>query len=163
MSNKDRVSLLVLFEWYGSYLWNIFWFEQKLKLLTAQKLHSFNMNFSPFFPFDSNWLHSTPYLTCLFLPGMSTPLIIKPPGQGGSCQYQIILGTKSQVYWPKDRISVKLEILSRPQLCSSFRPRKAEQPPPTTHPCKTRQCTTMADIRIRHTDQLPLTWVPTNQ
>ena len=39
--------------------------------VTMQKLHFFNMTFSSFLPFDLNWHHPAPWLTCLLSPCMS--------------------------------------------------------------------------------------------
>ena len=48
---------------------------------------------------------------------MTTPLNIKPSGQQASGQHQIILGENLQSVDHSDRVLVKLQITSRPQLC----------------------------------------------
>ena len=67
--------------------------------VTMQNLYFFNMTFSLFCPCDSNWPHWASWLMHIPLPCTSTPSIIKPSGQWGSGQHQIILETKLQVCW----------------------------------------------------------------
>ena len=120
--------------------------------VTMQNLYFFNMTFSLFFPFDSNWLHPPPWLTCLLLPCMSTPLIIKSPGLWGSGQYPVILEMKPLVRWPQRRFPVKLET-SGGLSCASA--------PEWSHwlfPCETRQSDRHRGWHgTRYTDQLPPT------
>lgn len=56
-----------------------------------------------------------------------------------SSQYSgVLVNMKASGLFTTKRVSVKLEITPRPQLCFSYRPRKAEEPH-QPHPCKIKQ------------------------
>ena len=114
--------------------------------ITTQRLHFFNRAYTPLFTFDSNWLFSAPWLTCLLLPCISTPLILKSSRQWGSDQHQIILGTNSRVCWSQKQLSAQVMITARLICVPAPGPEKLQNQTKWYHG---------ANTSTRFTDQLP--------